>query len=73
MTTAATKVLLFVGVTLCVLAVIFALGAIFVPDFRDDGTLIAGTILGALVTMGTTIAATFAAQAYNKKNGNNNG
>lgn len=68
------RVLLAVSVTLCVLAVMFGLAAIAFPDFRDTGPAIAGTILGALVTMCSVIVGTqAAARMTNGKKENGNG
>ena len=67
--TTADRVLLYVGGTICILAIVFGIGALFLPDFRGSGALIVGTILGALTTMASIIVGTSAARAYNKKNG----
>lgn len=71
--TTADRVLLYVGGTICVLAIIFGVGALFLPDFRGGGAVIVGTILGALTTMASIIVGTSAARAFNKKNGQNGG
>ena len=71
--TTADKVLLYVGATLCALAIVFGAGALFLPDFRVGGAAIVGTILGALTAMASVIVGTSAARAYTKKNGGENG
>lgn len=65
-------VLILVGTTLCVLAIMFALASIQSPEFRGGGVAIAGTILGALTTMATIIiGATYARSLDIRRNSSN--
>lgn len=49
------RVLIIVTSTLSLLCVVFAVAAIFVPDFRDNGANISIVILGALTTMAGSV------------------
>ena len=63
------KVFVYISGSIIVLAFIFGIGALFLPDFRGNGAVIVGTILGALTTMASIIVGASAARAYARKNG----
>lgn len=67
------RVLLYVSVTVCVLAIVFGVAALFIPSFRDTGPAIVGTILGALVTLASVLVGTTAASRISAKKENGNG
>lgn len=50
------RVLMYVVFTLCGVALLFAVSLIFIPSFDDSKALLVGGIMGALVTMATTLA-----------------
>lgn len=56
------RVLILVCGALVLLAVIFGLAAIFVPDFRTDGSGITMVILGALTTMASILTGSYFAK-----------
>lgn len=66
-------VLILVGLTLCVLAVLFAVASILSPEFRGNGVTLAGTILGALTTMATIIIGATYARTLDSRRRNGNG
>lgn len=70
-------VLILVGLTLCILAILFAVASILSPEFRGNGVTLAGTILGALTTMATIIIGASYARSLDtrqrSRNGANNG
>ncbi len=68
------KVLLIVTSGLVLMALIFAIGAVFVPGFREGGSAIVGVILGAIVSgLGAIVTAGYVTKELRKpnvKNGN---
>ncbi len=71
------RVLLIVTSGLVLLTLIFAVGAVFVPGFREGGSAIVGVILGAIVAgLGSIVTAGYVTKELrrpNGKNGNGNG
>lgn len=69
------KVLAAVVGTICAIALIALLAAIFVPSFDASKTTLLATILGALVPLAATLAGITWAKNIDKKreNGNGNG
>ena len=67
------KVLGWIVLTICILGVVFGVAAIFLPDFRDNGAFIVGTILGALASLASIMVGTEAARRYTNRNGGANG
>lgn len=56
------RVLLLLASMLCLMVAGFGVAAVFVPEFRSDGTAIATVLLGGL----TTAMTVFAGAAYAK-------
>ena len=71
------RVLLIITGGLVLLALIFAVGAVFVPEFREGGSAIVGVILGALVAgLGSIVTAGYVTKEIRSKeneNGKNGG
>lgn len=63
-------VLTLLAATLCLLAVVFSLAAVFIPEFRANGSTIAGVILGALSTFASIVIGGIVAERV-RKNGSN--
>lgn len=53
------------------LAVIFTAAAIMIPEFRADGSTIAGVVLGALSTFASIVIGGVVAERARKSNGGN--
>lgn len=66
------RVLGYIVITICALGLMFGVAAIFVPDFRDNGPWMVGSILGALGSLAAVIVGTSAAKRYTEK-GNGDG
>lgn len=50
------RILKYVVFTFCGIALMFAFSLVFIPSFDDSKALLVGGIMGALVTMATTLA-----------------
>jgi hypothetical protein len=49
------KILFMLAAVFCFLVVVFALAAVFLPEFRSSGATIAGMLLGALTAFTSVI------------------
>jgi hypothetical protein len=69
----ASRVLLYVGATFCIIAIAFAGAVIFIPEFNTDKAFLVGTILGSLTTMAGIILGTSKAKQIGDQIRRNNG
>ena len=68
------RVLLILVVGLMLLAAIFAVGAVFVPGFRESGSAIVGVILGAIVAgLGSIVTAGYVTKEIRKQDKDDKG
>ena len=65
------KILGWIVIAVIAFGGVFTMAAIFVPDFRDNGAFIVGTILGAFVSLAGIITGIEAARRYTDKDGGN--
>ena len=49
------KILFMLAAVFCFLLLIFAIAAVFLPEFRTSGATIVGVLLGALTTFASVI------------------
>lgn len=64
------RIFAYICITICLIAAMFAAAIIFIPSFDGSKTMAMGTVLGALITLATTIAGITRAKVIDRRNGN---